>query len=138
MTVQAEYVVKRDPMLRVGFAIFIIIAIAALGNVMMTVASSAAQKGASFLWLPAALQYVAGVWLGPWLGAVAGGMGAYAAGITAYGGWGIVDIIMNPIAGGFANSMLPALLFRFFRIDPTFGAQNPPMFSPERSRLGLW
>ena len=54
-----------------------------------------------------------------------GGLGAYAAGILAYGGWGIVDIIMNPIAGGVANAMLPAILFRMYRVDPTLGAQRP-------------
>jgi hypothetical protein len=128
MTTQAstqEYVSKRDPALRYGFALFMAVAIAAIGWVMMTVGSSPTVKGASFLWLPAALQLAAGVWLGPWLGALAGGLGAYAAGILAYGGWGVVDIIMNPIAGGFANAMLPALLFRAMRIDPKFGAEQP-------------
>jgi len=120
-----EYVKKRDPALRYGFALFMAVAIAAIGWVMMTVGSSPTVKGASFLWLPAALQLAAGVWLGPWLGALAGGLGAYGAGILAYGGWGLVDIIMNPIAGGFANAMLPALLFRAMRIDPELGAKNP-------------
>jgi len=96
-----------------------------IGYVAMTVGSSPTVKGASFIWLPAALQLVAGVWLGPWLGLLAGGLGAYAAGILAYGGWGIVDIIMNPIAGGVANAMLPAILFRMYRVDPTLGAQRP-------------
>jgi hypothetical protein len=63
--------------------------------------------------------------LGPWWGLLAGGLGAYAAGILAYGGWGIVDIIMNPIAGGVANAMLPAFMFTYLKIDPTFGAKKP-------------
>lgn len=98
-----------------------IVLIGASGALMMTITSSPTAKGASFLWLPAALQLMAGIWLGPWRGAVAGGLGAYLAGILAYGGWGLVDIIMNPIAGGLANSLLPAVLFSVFRIDPTFG-----------------
>ena len=97
--------------------------IAAIGWVMMTLTSSPTMKGAAFLWLPAALQLIAGVWLGPFEGLIAGGLGAYAAGILAYGGWGLPDIIMNPIAGGFANSMLPGLLFRAFRVDPALGAK---------------
>jgi hypothetical protein len=120
-----EYVAKRDPALRGRFALIMAVAIAAIGWVMMTIGSSPSVKGASFLWLPAALQLVAGVWLGPWWGFLAGGLGAYAAGILAYGGWGIVDIIMNPIAGGFANAMLPAFLFVALKIDPTFGAKKP-------------
>lgn len=119
------YVARRDPALKLGFSILMAVAIAAIGYVMMTVSSSPTVKGASFLWLPAALQLAAGVWLGPWYGFLAGGLGAYAAGILAYGGWGIVDIIMNPIAGGFANAMLPALLFRALRVDPTLGAKKP-------------
>src|SRR5574341_816306 len=99
MSMTAEYVAKRDPALRGRFALIMAVAIAAIGWVMMTIGSSPSVKGASFLWLPAALQLVAGVWLGPWWGLLAGGLGAYAAGILAYGGWGIVDIIMNPIAG---------------------------------------
>ena len=121
----SQYVAKRDPALRGRFALIMAVAIAAIGWVMMTIGSSPSVKGASFLWLPAALQLVAGVWLGPWWGLLAGGLGAYAAGILAYGGWGIVDIIMNPIAGGFANAMLPAFLFAWLRIDPTFGAKRP-------------
>lgn len=120
-----EYFTKRDSALRIGFAVFMAVAIAAIGAVMMTVGSSPTVKGASFLWLPAALQLVAGVWLGPWLGFLAGGLGAYAAGILAYGGWGIVDMIMNLIAGGFANAMLPSLLFKMFRVDPTLGVEKP-------------
>jgi hypothetical protein len=120
-----EYVSKRDPALRGRFALIMAVAIAAIGWVMMTIGSSPSVKGASFLWLPAALQLVAGVWLGPWWGLLAGGLGAYAAGILAYGGWGIVDIIMNPIAGGVANAMLPAFLFAWMKIDPTFGTKKP-------------
>jgi len=120
-----EYVSKRDPALRGRFALIMAVAIAAIGWVMMTIGSSPSVKGASFLWLPAALQLAAGVWLGPWWGLLAGGLGAYAAGILAYGGWGIVDIIMNPIAGGFANAMLPAFMFAWFKIDPTFGTKKP-------------
>lgn len=101
-----------------------IVLIGASGALMMTLTSSPTAKGASFLWLPAALQLMAGVWLGPRRGAIAGGLGAYLAGILAYGGWGLVDIIMNPIAGGFANSLLPAVLFRLAGIDPTFGVQT--------------
>jgi hypothetical protein len=82
------------------------------------------MKGAAFLWLPAALQLLAGVWLGPGLGGLAGGLGAYAAGILAYGGWGPPDIIMNLVAGGLANSMLPAVLFRVLRIDPEMGGMT--------------
>lgn len=121
----AQYITKRDPALRVGFAIFMAVAIAALGWVMMTITSSPTVKGASFLWLPAALQLVAGVWLGPVYGTLAGGIGAYAAGILAYGGWGLVDIIQNPIAGGLANAMLPWFLFMVLKINPTLGAQKP-------------
>lgn len=97
-------------------------AIAAVGFVMMTLTSSPLAKGAAFLWLPGALQLMAGVWLGPVKGTIAGGLGAYLAGILAYGGWGPVDIIMNPVAGGFANSFLPWLLFRILKINPTLGS----------------
>jgi len=130
-----EYVAKRDPALRYGFTLGMAVAIAAVGWVMMTIGSSPTVKGASFLWLPAALQLAAGVWLGPWLGFLAGGLGAYAAGILAYGGWGLVDIIMNPIAGGFANAMLPALLFTAFQIDPNLGAENPSDVFPGAVRV---
>ena len=119
------YISRRDPALKVGFAIFMAVAIAALGWVMMTVSSSPTVKGASFLWLPAALQLVAGIWLGPVYGTLAGGIGAYAAGNLAYGGWGLVDIIQNPIAGGLANALLPWVLFRALRIAPTMGASRP-------------
>jgi hypothetical protein len=104
--------------------IFFTVSIAAVGAIMMTLTSSPTAKGASFLWIPAALQLMAGVWLGPWRGMIAGGIGAYLAGILAYGGWGLVDVIMNPIAGGLANSMLPALLFRMLGVDPTFGTSS--------------
>jgi len=116
---------KRDPALKGRFALIMAVAITAIGWVMLTLASSPSVKGASFLWLPAALQLVVGVWLGPWWGFLAGGLGAYAAGILSYGGWGITDIIQNPIAGGLANAMLPALLFTAFKIDPTFGTKKP-------------
>jgi uncharacterized membrane protein len=110
----------------IGFqaTIYFTVSIAAIGAIMMTLTSSPTAKGASFLWIPAALQLMAGVWLGPWRGMIAGGLGAYLAGILAYGGWGLVDIIMNPIAGGLANSLMPAVLFRLFRVDPTFGTPN--------------
>ena len=68
-------------------AIFTIL-IALLGAAMMTVTSSPLMKGASFLWLPAALQLIAGVWLGPIRGFIAGGIGAQAASVIAYGGLG--------------------------------------------------
>ncbi len=119
------YVSKRDPAVKVGFAIFMAVAIAAIGYISMTVGSSPTVKGASFLWLPAALQLVAGVWLGPIYGTLAAGLGAYAAGILAYGGWGIVDIIMNPVAGGFANALLPWALFKIMKIDATLGTDKP-------------
>ncbi|HZW03321.1 MAG TPA: hypothetical protein VFF68_05315, partial [Anaerolineaceae bacterium] len=124
-TAKAQYIARRDPALRIGFTIFMAVAIAAVGWIMMTISSSPTVKGASFLWLPAALQLVAGVWLGPVYGTLAAGLGAYAAGILAYGGWGIVDIIMNPLAGGVANALLPWLLFSILRIDPTLGTHKP-------------
>lgn len=108
-------------------AVFVVL-IAVLGAAMMTVTSSPLVKGASFLWLPAALQLMAGVWLGPWRGAIAAGVGAQAAGVMAYGGWAPADWIMNLLAGGLANALLPALMFRWLGIDPKFGA-NP---------AGLW
>jgi hypothetical protein len=98
--------------------------IAVIGWLMMSITSSPGMKGAALLWLPAALQLIAGVWLGPTRGLIAGGIGAYAAGILAYGGWGLTDFIMNPIAGGLANSLLPAVLFRVLRIDPDFGSSG--------------
>lgn len=98
--------------------------IAIIGWVMMTVTSSPQMKGAAMLWIPAAFQLIAGVWLGPTRGLIAGGLGAYFAGIFAYGGWGIVDIIMNPIAGGIANSWLPGILFLKLKIDPSFNANH--------------
>jgi hypothetical protein len=125
MSTSATYVSKRDPAVKIGFTIFMAVAIAALGYVMMTVTSSPSVKGASFLWLPAALQLVAGIWLGPVYGTIAGALGAYAAGIFAYGGWGLTDIIQNPIAGGLANSLLPWILFRTLKIDATLGTDKP-------------
>lgn len=110
---------------RVGTATFLFtLAIALVGALMMTLTSSPQMQGAAFLWLPAALQLIAGVWFGPWLGFLAGGIGAYTAGIIAYGGWGTSDIIINLIAGGFANAMLPSFLFRVYQIDPNFGTQH--------------
>ena len=70
----STYVSKRDPAVKTGFAIFMAVAIAAIGYIMMTVGSSPTVKGASFLWLPAALQFVAGVWLGPIYGTLAAGV----------------------------------------------------------------
>lgn len=125
MTAASSYVARRDPSVRGKFALIMGVAIAVLGYVMMTISSSPTVKGASFLWLPAALQLAAGVWLGPWYGFLAGGLGAYAAGILAYGGWGPQDLIQNLIAGGFANAMLPAILFNLLRVDPTLGAKRP-------------
>lgn len=115
---------EREPRIRYYAALVFTVLIAATGAVMMTVTSSPNMKGAAFLWLPAALQLLAGVWLGPRLGFLAGGLGAYAAGILAYGGWGPPDIIMNFVAGGFANAMLPAILFRVLRIDPEMGGMT--------------
>src|SRR2546428_4790453 len=96
-----------------------------IGYVAMTVGSSPTVKGASFIWLPAALQLVAGVWLGPWLGLLAGGLGAYAAGILAYGGWGAVAIIINTIARGGANPPLSALLVSVCPVEPPLCAPRP-------------
>lgn len=120
---------KRDKRLPTYGALVFAVLIAVIGAFMMTLTSSPQMKGAAMLWIPAALQLIAGVWFGPKRGLIAGGLGAYAAGIIAYGGWGIVDIIMNPIAGGIANAWLPAVLFRWFKIDPSFGAQPKDMIS---------
>lgn len=120
-----DYESQRDPSLKIGFAIFMAVAIAAIGYIMMTIGSSPTVKGASFMWLPAALQLVAGIWLGPIYGTLAAAAGAYAAGILAYGGWGIVDIIMNPLAGGVANALLPWVLFKMMKIDATLGTGKP-------------
>lgn len=111
----------RDKSTRTYGAIVFAVLIAVIGAFMMTLTSTPQMKGAAMLWIPAALQLIAGVWFGPKRGLLAGGLGAYAAGIIAYGGWGLVDIIMNPIAGGIANSWLPAILFMKFRINPDFG-----------------
>lgn len=114
----------RDESLKTVGAIVFAALIAVIGAFMMTLTSSPQMKGAAMLWIPAALQLIAGVWFGPTRGLLAGGLGAYAAGIIAYGGWGLVDIIMNPIAGGIANAWLPALLFSWFKINPDFGAET--------------
>src|SRR2546427_2632851 len=96
-----------------------------IGYVAMTVGSSPTVKGASFIWLPAALQLVAGVWLGPWLGLLAGGLGAYAAGILAYGGGGVLEIIINPLARGVAEAMMPSLLFWVYWVGSPLGGPRP-------------
>lgn len=116
--------IYKSPKVYIGCIIFLF-AIALIGAAMMKLTRSPQMEGAAFLWLPAAFQLIAGVWFGPYLGLLVGGLGAYGAGIIAYGGWGLVDIIINPIAGGFANSMLPGFLFRMNRIDPTFGMKPP-------------
>lgn len=112
----------RDKSMKTYGAITFAVLIAVIGAFMMTLTSSPQMKGAAMLWIPAALQLIAGVWFGPKRGLLAGGLGAYAAGIIAYGGWGLVDIIMNPIAGGIANAWLPAILFIKLKINPDFGA----------------
>jgi hypothetical protein len=108
-----------------GATVVFAVAIALLGAVMMTLTSSPLVKGAAFLWLPAALQLISGAWLGPVRGGIAAGVGAQLAGIVAYGGWAPADWIMNLIAGGFANAVLPALLFQTFKIPPDLGARPP-------------
>lgn len=118
---------NRDESLKTYGAILFAVLIAVIGAFMMTLTSSPQMKGAAMLWIPAALQLIAGVWFGPTRGLLAGGLGAYAAGIIAYGGWGLVDIIMNPIAGGIANAWLPAILFSVFKINPDFGAETKAM-----------
>ena len=115
---------NRDESMKTYGAIVFAVLIAVIGAFMMTLTSSPQMKGAAMLWIPAALQLIAGVWFGPTRGLLAGGLGAYAAGIIAYGGWGLVDIIMNPIAGGIANAWLPAILFSWFKINPDFGAET--------------
>lgn len=119
----------RDTSTKTYGAIVFAVLIAVVGAFMMTLTSSPQMKGAAMLWIPGALQLIAGVWFGPTRGLLAGGLGAYAAGIIAYGGWGLVDIIMNPIAGGFANAWLPAVLFTQFRINPDFGTNIENMKS---------
>ncbi len=114
---------KRDSSIQLYAAILLTAIIAAVGAIMMTITSSPQMKGAALLWIPAAMQLIAGVWFGPYKGFLVGGIGAYVAGIFAYGGWGLVDIIMNLIAGGFANSMLPGFLFRLLKITPDFQAE---------------
>jgi hypothetical protein len=127
----------REKKIQTYGAIIFAVFIAVIGAVMMTITSSPQMKGAAFLWLPAALQLIAGVWFGPVRGFFAGGLGAYGAGIIAYGGWGLVDIIMNPIAGGFANSMLPAIFFRLFHINPDFGGEPKDVLKASLRLSGL-
>jgi hypothetical protein len=121
-TRDGTYHYDRDELVRSGATVFFTVAIAFVGAMMMVLTSSPLVKGAAFLWLPAALQLIAGVWLGPLRGFIAGGVGAQVAGIIAYGGWAPADFIMNLVAGGFANSLLPALLFRWLKIDPALGS----------------
>lgn len=127
----------RDKTIRNYATVVFGVAIAIVGAGMMTLTSSPMMKGAAFLWLPAALQLMSGVWLGPLRGLLAGGLGAYAAGIIAYQGWGLPDIIMNPIAGGFANSLLPGLLFKWLKIDPSFGSEGGDIKRAAFRILGL-
>jgi len=129
---------QRDPSLKTYGAIIFAVLIAVIGAFMMTLTSSPQMKGAAMLWIPASLQLIAGVWFGPTRGLLAGGIGAYAAGIIAYGGWGIVDIIMNPIAGGIANAWLPAVLFLALKINPDFGASPSSMKSAIVRIVGLF
>ncbi len=112
---------KRDPVVRNIATIVFAGMIAVIGAGMMTLTSSPFMRGAAMLWIPAALQLMAGVWLGKTRGLIAAGLGAYAAGIFAYGGFGLPDIIMNAVAGGLANGWLPAVLFQTLRIDSSFG-----------------
>ncbi len=128
MTKQSYFTYESGSAVRNAATVVFGVAIWLLGWVMMTLTSSPMAKGAAFLWLPAALQLMAGVWLGPKRGLIAGGLGAYAAGISAYGGWGLPDIIMNPVAGGLANSMLPGLLFALFNINPDFDIKRKNVF----------
>jgi hypothetical protein len=128
MSKQSYFTYESGSAVRNAATIVFGVAIWLLGWLMMTLTSSPIAKGAAFLWLPAALQLMAGVWLGPVRGLIAGGLGAYAAGISAYGGWGLPDIIMNPIAGGLANSMLPGLLFAAFKINPDFSIKRKDVF----------
>lgn len=134
---QEGYTLQRDSSVANYATIVITVLIALIGALMMALTSSPLMKGAAFLWLPAALQLIAGVWLGSLRGLIAGGIGAYAAGIIAYQGWGIPDIIMNLIAGGVANAMLPAFLFRVFSVSPDLGGK-PSEIKPAAIRiLGL-
>lgn len=108
---------KKDPILKNYAVVGFTVAIAISGWLMMTLTSSPQMKGAAMLWLPAGLQLIAGIWLGPVRGMIAGGLGAYIAGILAYGGWGLPDIVMNLVAGGLVNSFLAGLLFLSFKVD---------------------
>jgi hypothetical protein len=123
-----RYEYRGDRLIRDAATAIFTVLIALVGAVMMTVTSSPLVKGASFLWLPAALQLMAGVWLGPLRGLIAGAIGAQAAGIIAYGGWAPADWIMNLIAGGVANAWLPGVLFRQLGIDPSFGSRTDSLW----------
>jgi hypothetical protein len=133
----SQYEYRGDRLIRDAATAIFTVLIALLGAAMMTVTSSPLVKGASFLWLPAALQLIAGVWLGPLRGLIAGGVGAQAAGVIAYGGWAPADFIMNLVAGGVANSWLPGLMFRWFRIDPAFGSKAESIWRAGAILLGL-
>lgn len=135
MSVATPYA-RRDPALQNYATVVFAVAIAIVGALMMALTSSPTMKGAAFLWLPAALQLIAGVWLGPIRGLISGGIGAYAAGIIAYQGWGIPDIIMNLVAGGVANAMLPSLLFRWLKIPFDLGGE-PSDFRPAAIRISI-
>src|SRR6266540_2397718 len=124
-------------LIRDAATVIFTILIALLGAAMMTITSSPLMKGASFLWLPAALQLIAGVWLGPIRGFIAGGIGAQAASVIAYGGWAPADFIMNLVASGVANSWLPGVMFRWLRIDPALGSKADPWWRAGPVLLGI-
>jgi len=77
---------QRDTTIANYATVVFTVLIALIGAIMMVLTSSPLIKGASFLWLPAALQLIAGVWLSPLRGLIAGGVGAYAARIISYQG----------------------------------------------------
>lgn len=119
------------------YTLLFTVLICIFGLFLMRISSSPIMRGAAFLWFPAAFQLIAGVWLGPIRGAIAGGLGAYAAGILAYGGFGLPDIIMNLFAGSMTNAALPAVLFRWLKIDPSFGAPEVNLRSITGKLVGL-
>ncbi len=75
------------------------------------------QIGFILLCIPAALEMLAGIWLGPVRGMLAAVVGAYVAAAFAYGGWGLVAIANPIVAGGAVNAILPPLVFQLVRID---------------------